>query len=278
MKPTRSLHTVAMSGVALLCLAMLQPAAAEPAAPTEVHWLLYDLPPLYITQGPQQGQGTLDRLLREALLPRLPGYDHRIVPLPPRRLEATLRQQTNACVFGMLKNAERETFLHFSRPFPISVAPALLVRSADVPRWRELMDAQGRLSLAAWLQRTDTRLGLADGRAYGAAVDALVASQPGGGIEKVTGHNPTLNLMQMLKHQRIDGLLVLPFEPGELARAAGIDLDEVQALPLSEQGPARTGHVACTRSPLGAEVVRRANAVLGDAAFGRFSAGNPRRP
>lgn len=257
-------------------LAAPPPARGQAAPEPQVQWLVYELPPLYITQGPQQGQGVLDRLLRDVLLPRLGGLKHEIVALPPKRLEASLQQLDNACVLGMLRNAERDTYLYFSRPFPISVAPALLVRRADVARWRELIDAQGRISLKAWLQRPGTRFGMAEGRAYGAAVDALINAQPAGRLDKVTSQNPTANLMQMLQRERIDGLLVLPFEPRQQARDAGVELADLEVLPLQEQGPAREGHVACARSPLGAEVVRRADEVLGRAVFQQGVTSRPR--
>lgn len=244
-------------------------AAAQPApAPEpEVQWLLYELPPLYITQGAERGQGVLDRLLTEVLLPHLPSLRHRVVPVPPKRLEASLQALPNGCALGLLRNAERERYLYFSRPFPISSAPALLVRRAQLERWRGLLDAQGRLSLRGWLQRPDTRFGQAEGRAYGAAVDALLAAQPAGRIERVTSQNPALNLMQMLRRDRIDGLLVQPFEMEPLAREAGLAPEDLQLLPLVEQGPMREGHVACARTPLGAEVVRRADEVIASAPF-----------
>ncbi|WP_343623676.1 TIGR02285 family protein [Roseateles puraquae] len=254
--------------VALAALAgWASPSLAQPAAQPEVQWLVYELPPLYITQGPRQGQGVLDRLLREVLIPRLPGLKHLIVALPPKRLEASLQQLPNACVLGMLKNADRETYLHFSRPFPIHATPVLMVRRADAERWRPLLDAQGRVSLKAWLQQPATRFGLAEGRAYGAALDALLDAQPEGRVNKVTSQNPTLNLMQMLQRGRIDGLLVMPFEPQQLHREAGLDLAETNLLPLQEQGPTREGHVACAKSPLGAQVVRQAEEVLTSEAF-----------
>lgn len=273
-------HLAAALLAALLAQPALRPALAQPgaadASAPEVQWLVYELPPLYITQGPQKGQGALDHLLRDVLLPRLEGLRHQVVALPPKRLEVSLQQLPNACVLGMLRNAERDSYLYFSRPFPIGAAPALLVRRADLARWPDLLDAQGRLSLKAWLQRTDTRLGLAEGRAYGATMDALLAAQPPGRLDKVTSQNPTLNLMQMLKRERIDGLLVLPFEPGQLAREAGLDLGEVQTLPLLEQGPTREGHVACVRTPLGAEVVRRADEVMAGTVFRQAVPGRAR--
>lgn len=260
----------------VLCLATAQPAAAQPEAEPEVQWLLYELPPLYITQGPQQGQGVLDRLLRDVLLPGLPGFRHRTVPVPPKRLEASLQHLPNGCAFGMLKNAEREAYLYFSRPFPVNSVPVLLVRRADVERWRGLMDGQGRLLLRSWLQRPDIRIGQAEGRAYGAGVDALLAAQPAERVERVTSQNPALNLVSMLKRGRIDGLMVLPFEIGPLARDAGLDPDDLQPLPLAEQEPPREGHVACVRTPLGAEVVKRADKVIASAAFRQAQAQAPR--
>ena len=262
---------LARFAAAALAVVLTVPAGAQPAsaaaAVPEVQWLRYELPPLYITQGPQEGQGALDRLLREVLLPQLAGLRHVIVTQPPKRLEATLQQLPNACVMGMLRNAERDNYLYFSRPFPISSTAALMVRPQDAARWRALLDDQGRISLRGWLAQGRLRLGLAEGRAYGATVDALLADPGIRRVERVTSQNPALNLMQILRRERIDGLLVMPFEPAQLARDAGLTPQQWQLLPLQEQGPTREGHVACTRTPLGAEVVRRADAVLASGAF-----------
>ncbi|PTT79219.1 hypothetical protein DBR42_21835 [Pelomonas sp. HMWF004] len=240
--------------------------AAPPAAP-EVQWLRYELPPLYVTEGPTEGQGVLDKLLSEVLLPGLPGWRHRIVAVPPKRLEATLKTMPNSCVLGMLKNAERETYLHFSQPFPIRVTPGLLVRRADLARWRSLLDGQGRLALTGWLQQPDVRLGRAEGRAYGATLDAMVAAQPEDRVEQVTSQNPARNLMQMLERGRIDGMLALPMELREPSAKASVKMDKLQLLPLQEQEAARQGHVACARGPLGDKVVRQANRVLAKSPF-----------
>jgi len=264
--PPRLLAAVALAA-ATLRPAIAQPQPAASGAGAEVQWLRYELPPLYITEGPQKDEGVLDRLLRDALLPRLPGFRHRILAVPPKRLEASLQNMPNSCAFGLLKNAEREAYLYFSRPFPIRVSPLLVVRRQDLPRWQAMLDEQGRLPLTEWLARPDNRLGHAPGRAYGATLDALVAAAPAGRVEKVTSQNPALNLMLMLRHGRIDGMLALPFELAQLTREAGMAGEELQLLPLVEQSSARQGHVACARSALGAEVVRRADAVLAEAPF-----------
>lgn len=238
-------------------------AQAAPAAEPEVLWLRYELPPLYITEGPMQGRGVLDQALGR-LLPRLKGLRHRIVTVPPKRLEASLRGLPNACAFGMLKNTERESFLNFSLPFPIHVAPGLMVREADLPRLSALRDAKGRLSLRGWLDSPDLKLGHAEGRAYGAAVDDMVATLAANRVERVSSQNPALNLLRMLQRGRVDAVLMLPFEPGALAATHELALDGLRLLPLVEQPMARQGHVACARSDLGAELVRRANVVLAD--------------
>lgn len=245
-------------------LALLAQAAC--AAEPEVQWLRYELPPLYITEGPLQDRGVLDQALAR-LLPRLTGYQHRIVTVPPKRMEVSLRSLPNACAFGMLKNAERESFLTFSAPFPIQVAPGLLVRRADLTQLAPLRDAKGRLSLQGWLNNPALKLGLAEGRAYGAVVDDFVAALPTRRVERVSSQNPALNLLRMLELGRVDGVLMLPFEPAALAAAHGLKLDELRLLPLVEQATARQGHVACARSELGADIVRRANAVLAEPAW-----------
>lgn len=248
---------------ACLAAALALLAQVAPAAEPEVQWLRYELPPLYITEGPRQGEGVLDQALAR-LLPRLTGYQHRIVTVPPKRMEASLRSLPNACAFGMLKNAERESFLIFSVPFPIQVAPGLMVRRADLAQLAPLRDAKGRLSLQGWLNHPEFKLGLAEGRAYGATVDDFVAALPARRVERVSSQNPALNLLRMLELGRVDGVLMLPFEPAALAAAHRLKLDELRLLTLVEQATARQGHVACARGELGAEIVRRANVVLSE--------------
>lgn len=273
----RTLAVVALAAV-LPWPAAAQPLPAASSPGMQVQWLRYELPPLYITQGPQKDEGLLDLLLRDALLPRLPGFQHQIVAVPPKRLEASLQNTPNSCALGLLKNAEREAYLYFSRPFPIRVSPVLAVRRAELPRWQALLDEQGRLPLGEWLRRGDARLGHAPGRAYGAVLDALVAAQPAGRMEQVTSQNPALNLIQMLRRGRIDGMLVMPFEMEQLTRESGLGDGELQLLPLVEQSSTRQGHVACARSALGAEVVRLADVVLAEPPFKDGVGSAKRRP
>jgi uncharacterized protein (TIGR02285 family) len=267
----------------IAALALALPARAAQAAPAvepEVQWLRYELPPLYITEGPLQGRGVLDQALGR-LLPRLEGFRHRIVTVPPKRLEASLRSLPNACAFGMLKNAERESFLNFSVPFPIQVSPGLMVRKADLSSLASLRDAKGRLSLRGWLDSADLKLGHAEGRAYGAVLDDLVATLPAARVERVSSQNPALSLLRMLQRGRIDGMLMLPFEPAALAAAHGLQVDELILLPLVEQPVTREGHVACARSELGAELMRRANVLLAEPQMligNRQGASTTRRP
>ncbi|MES2038447.1 MAG: hypothetical protein V4495_11445, partial [Pseudomonadota bacterium] len=88
----------------LLASGMIQAAgqAAGPAA-SEINWYVFPLPPLYIPEGPGKGEGIVDLALQRHLIPNLPGYQHKFINVPLKRLELMLKDESNACALGLFK-------------------------------------------------------------------------------------------------------------------------------------------------------------------------------
>lgn len=264
-KAMRARSAAATLVLALLALlAALPPAAQAAEVPlAEIEWQLFSLPPLYILDGPAKSQGVLDQGLTQQLLPRMPQWRHRFTEVPIKRLEATLKMQPNACAFGLLKNPAREAFMLFSQPFLTQIPPGVMVRRSELARLQPHLDGRGLLQLQSALADPGLRLGVAEGRSYGAQVDALVAAaRSRHGVQAVAASTPGRNLLQMLQHGRIEAALMLPFEARYLELTEGLDPQGLQFLAVAEQPSALHGHAACAKGPLGERVIQRVNEIL----------------
>src|SRR5476651_994157 len=76
-------------------------------------WLLRDLPPITIFEGPQKGQGALDQLL-PILSERLPEYRHTVMHVNRARGIQMLRAASLTCDPSLLWTPERAKYIVFS--------------------------------------------------------------------------------------------------------------------------------------------------------------------
>lgn len=105
---SRKLACVLLSAACLL--------APQVHARETLVWLLRDLPPLTIFEGPQKGQGAADQLL-PLLMASLPEYEHSICALQPRAGHANA-PRTGLCLrSGYLPwTAERAKTITYPSP------------------------------------------------------------------------------------------------------------------------------------------------------------------
>lgn len=250
-----------MKRIALLFLLLASlPARAQEGT---IEWQLYNQPPLSMLDGPNRGQGVLNLGLNQLLLPRLTQYEHRFAEVPIKRLLLALKSQPNACAFGLFKTPEREAYMQFSLPMLPQLPPGVVVRRNEVETLQPFMTREGALRLRDWLAGGSGRLGVSDGRSYGAAVDELLVPLRGTPrVPVVAADAPVRNLLQMVVLGRLEMALSHPYEPRYLELAEGMDAKALRYLPLAEQPRQLVGYAACAKGPFGEGVIRRINAVL----------------
>jgi uncharacterized protein (TIGR02285 family) len=247
---------------------VLLPALLLTALPVQadegiIDWQLYNQPPLSILDGPNRGQGVLNLGLNKLLLPQLKQYRHQFSEVPLKRLILALKSQPNACAFGLLKNPEREAFMQFSLPMLPQLPPGVVVRRNELETLQPFMTRDGALRLKDWLASGSGRLGVTDGRSYGAAVDELLAPLRGSArVPVVAADAPVRNLLHMVMLGRLEMAVSLPYEPRYLEVAEGMDAKALRYLPLAEQPRQLVGYAACAKGPFGEGVIRQLNAVL----------------
>ncbi len=237
--------------------------ATGAAAQSEITWYVFNLPPLYILDGPRKGAGIVDLALQRQLIPALADYQHKIIEAPLRRLELMLKTEPNTCALGLLKNPEREQNMLFSVPFLAQIPPGVFVRRADNTRIAPYIEADGRLSLTRLLADGALTVGVSNARSYGATVDELLVPYKGKPnlFVNVSG-NPAKSLMQMELAGRIDVVPGFPYEASYLGVETGIADTAIRFYALSEQPAAIFGHAVCAKSPFGATAIRGIDAVL----------------
>ena len=93
-------------------------------------WLLRDLPPLTIFEGPKKGQGVIDQLM-PLLIAGMPQYEHTLMRVNRARGLQMLHENPFACDPALLWNKERAQWVAYSIPAIRAVSNGLVVRQQD---------------------------------------------------------------------------------------------------------------------------------------------------
>ena len=96
----------------ILCLALTSLAGQAAEARERLLWLVRDLPPFTIFEGPAKGQGVIDQLL-PMLITRMPEYDHSIIRVNRARGLQMLQEPSFTCDPTLLWTPERARYVHF---------------------------------------------------------------------------------------------------------------------------------------------------------------------
>lgn len=217
------------------------------------------MPPYFIQQGPQQGQG-YGSVVAALIQQQLPEYEHhRLVTNVIRHFDM-FKRGDQVCSIGLYRTPEREKFLLFSIPSMLTMPPVLVIRKENLGQY-----GQTGVSLAELLGNSDFRLGLSKDRSYGAGLDAVLKGAPPGDNRVVfSGQELGENYLKMLLLDRLDGLLALPEEAMYHAEQMGIR-DRIALVPLNENQQdthAWMCMAACPDTAWGRRVIDRVNEVL----------------
>ncbi len=170
---------------------------------------------------------------------------------------ALIRQGEKACIASAVRLPERERLAYFSTLW-LMPPPQLVVRRER--RDALPLDAQGAVILPALLADASLRGVVAQGRSYGAALDAQLAS--GKLLDHVMGADFGSNLLPMLAQDRADYTFEYPNVLVALGSQRGAELPLV-ALPLRGLNEPVPSGVACPRTPWGHAAIRLIDRTVG---------------
>ena len=241
-----------------LLFLMVLPAWAQ-AKPTLI-WLLRDLPPLTIFEGPKKGQGVIDQLM-PMLIAGMPQYEHTLMRVNRARGIQMLHEHPFACDPSLIWNKERAQWIAFSIPAFRAVSNGLVVRQRD----REVLEpflVDDEVDLSAFLANGERKVGVVAERSYGEYIDTLLHQAPRGALTPHYGNDALSSLLSMQRLGRLQVVLGYWPEIRYQARQAEITEDELLFFPIRGTGKYLSGHVGCTDTTAGRQAITEINQLL----------------
>ncbi|MCU0089301.1 TIGR02285 family protein [Pseudomonas koreensis] len=241
-----------------LLFLLVLPAWAQ-AKPTLI-WLLRDLPPLTIFEGPKKGQGVIDQLM-PMLIAGMPQYEHTLMRVNRARGIQMLHEHPFACDPSLIWNKERAQWIAFSIPAFRAVSNGLVVRQRD----REVLEpflVEDEVDLSAFLANGERKVGVVAERSYGEYIDTLLHQAPSGALTPHYGNDALSSLLSMQRLGRLQVVLGYWPEIRYQARQAEIAEDELLFFPIRGTGKFLSGHVGCTDTTAGRQAITEINQLL----------------
>ncbi|WP_286919934.1 TIGR02285 family protein [Pseudomonas sp. UBA6753] len=248
-------HLVLLCG--LLPALLLQPASAK----ERLFWLVRDLPPFTILEGPEKGRGVIDQLL-PLLIRQMPEYDHSIVRVNRARGIQMLQDLNSfTCDPTLLWTPERAEYVRFSVPSLGVLSGGLVLRKDSEALVAPYLDGQ-EVDLHGLLSKAPLKLGVVAERSYGTQIDAILRQLPDTAFSRHYGNDATANLLQMQQLGRLRMVLGYWPEVRYLVEQQGGALADYRFHPVQGVNRYQFLHVGCSNSELGREAIAHIDQLL----------------
>ncbi len=247
-----------------LCLAGALGAILPLSAQAEdtLIWLLRDLPPITLFEGPHKGQGALDQLLL-MLTARLPQYRHQVMHVNRARSIQMLRDPTLTCDPSVLWTADRAKYMVFSDLAYVSVANGVTVRRSQLDKMAPFI-VEDHFDLQAFLDSPHARVGATAERSYGPFIDDQLKGAAPNTLALHYGNDALGSLLQMQRLGRLEVVLGYASEIRYHAAQQDIASHDLMFYPIKGSAPYQLTHIGCSDTPQGREAMQRINQVLND--------------
>lgn len=244
----------------LLCLVFSALAAQSAEARERLLWLVRDLPPFTIFEGPAKGQGVIDQLLPK-LIAQMPNYDHQIVRVNRARGIQMLQEHSFTCDPTLLWTPERARYVHFSQPSLGVLSSGLVVRKHDQALLEPYLDGQ-QVDLQRLLTQTRLKLGIVAERSYSMQVDDVLKQLPDSAFSRHYGNDATASLLEMQQLGRLQLVLGYWPEVRYLIQQQNGSLDDYRFYPIRGVNRYQFLHVGCSDTALGREAIANIDQLL----------------
>ncbi|MDB6048233.1 MAG: hypothetical protein JWR17_979 [Pseudomonas sp.] len=245
--PGRYFSSILLIALSLLCMPQMV------MAKDTLIWLLRDFPPLTIFAGPQQGQGSIDRLL-PLLIARMPEYNHLMMHVNRARGMQMLKEPSLTCDPTLLWTAERAKTIIYSIPTHATKSNGMVVRKEDLGSFSPFID-RGQIDLQGVLASPSIKLGIVAERSYGPDIDRMLHASPGGNVSKHYGNDAIGSLLQMQRLGRLQALISYWPEARFQAAQQNMDPADLMFYPIKGTAKYQFAHVGCSDTPKGREAI-----------------------
>ncbi|WP_426202266.1 TIGR02285 family protein [Pseudomonas sp. TWP3-1] len=229
------------------------------AKPTLI-WLLRDLPPLTIFEGPKKGQGVIDQLM-PMLIAGMPQYEHSLMRVNRARGLQMLHEASFTCDPSLMYSQERAQWIAFSIPAFRAVTNGVVIRKKDSAVLSPFL-VDGEVDLAAYLANGEKKIGVVAERSYGEVIDNLLRQAPADALTRHYGNDALSNLLSMQRLGRLQMVLGYWSEIRYQAHQAEIAENELEFFPIRGTAKYQSGHVGCSDTAQGRQAINEINQLL----------------
>ncbi|MFJ7883754.1 TIGR02285 family protein [Pseudomonas sp. NPDC096917] len=238
--------------------------ASDTLAAEKLIWLVRDLPPLTMHEGPQKGQGIIDQLL-PVLIANMPQYQHVIMRVNRARSMQILEGSQLSCDPMLVWTPDRALRIAYSNPIIGLHSNGLVIRRKDEPMIAPFVHGKS-IDLQAMLNSQSVKLGLVAKRSYGTWIDAQLSHGPASQFFIHYGNDALGSLLQMQQAGRLQSLLGYWPEIQAKAKQHGVSSTALVFYPIQGAPPYQPIYVGCSKTPQGQQVISSINTVLGNLA------------
>lgn len=223
-------------------------------------WLMRDLPPLTVFEGPQKGQGVIDQLM-PLLIASLPEYEHVVVKVNRARAMQMLQDPTLTCDPALVWNPSRAQSIAYSAPVMGLHSNGLVIRQSDEPKIAPYVTDQS-VDLKRLLNAQGVRLGVVAKRSYGMWIDEQLAHSEDRQLFVHHGNDALGSLLQMQHAGRLEGVLGYWPEIQSKARQQGLPFEALLFYRILGAPTYQPIYIGCSDTPAGHEALGRINRAL----------------
>lgn len=242
---------------ALVCLQVF-PAAADDKQ--TLIWLLRDLPPLTIFEGPQKNLGAVDQLM-PLLIASLPQYRHDLLRVNRARGMQMLLEPSFTCDPSLLWNPERAKRLAYSIPAYRIRSNGIAIRRKDRETLAPFL-VDDQVDLERLLGSNGRKLGVVAERSYGEVVDRILRQAPPASLSAHYGNDALGSLLQMQRLGRLTSLLGYWPEIRYQALLQGIAPEDLEFFGIYGNAKYQSIHVACSDTAEGRRAISAINVTI----------------
>jgi len=232
--------------------------AATASAADEVLWMVPEFPPAFIPGPFRAGEGYGDRQL-DFLIAHLPQFGHARISAPGNRLWHEVGRRDGVCTLTVARLPDREKIAVFSARSFRGSANQVIVRTDRLEDFRPYLDKSGAIELARLAADDRLRGAYTDTTSYGPDIDSFIRD-----AGRKTPLQPVQHLrmpLSLLDKRRVDFVFGYYMEMNYHRQLDRLG-DNFTALPTIPQSTPLGGHVACSKGPLGREVISAIDALL----------------
>lgn len=238
--------------------------ASDSLATEKLIWLVRDLPPLTMHDGPQKGHGIIDQLL-PVLIANMPQYQHVIMQVNRARSIQMLEGSQLSCDPMLVWNHDRAQRIAYSTPIIGLHSNGLVIRRKDQPLIAPFVHDDS-IDLLAMLNSQSVKLGLVAKRSYGTWIDDQLSHGPMNQFFTHYGNDALGSLLQMQQAGRLQTLLGYWPEIQAKAEQYGVSSTALAFYPIQGAPPYQPIYVGCSKTPEGQRAIASINTVLANLA------------